>query len=289
MYIAEYISEFKKSKNPYYLVRAFSLLIQEGRLIESLWSFWCIIRYNPSKIVLEDDAIIQQAKLLISQLNNDPFFLSRNNIIEKYKTNYLLKLPTDFNGARTESIVETNGMIIIGEYATASAKLIVATKNECKTHLFYQKIKGVRHIHSVHQIGETAKLLIATGDKKKMVDQWEIGLGTITFEKRLSKRLSGYTTSIRVNNVDFFGTDFSSRPNYITTLDGEKYFFPLIAYKKFTEAFLNLNNRYILSINLGHKPIDEKIAASIFDTKLREFIYCDYVSIPNISQDDLSN
>jgi len=89
--------------------------------------------------------------------------------------------------------------------------------------LDYKNLEGVRHIHSIHDCGDQSHLLIATGDKNKMLDQWRID----------------------------------------------------------SDAFYSNDNRYILSINIRHKPIDDRLAACIFDTKNKECIFSDYILLSN--------
>jgi len=126
MYIAEYISKFKRTKYPYSLFRTLILIVKKGRIIKTIFSIWCFLRYRPSKVVRGNDSIIQKAHLIISHFKVDLFFLSKNEIIEKYQRKYSLDFPDNFNGARSEGIVEIGSMLINGEYSSESAKLAMA-------------------------------------------------------------------------------------------------------------------------------------------------------------------
>jgi hypothetical protein len=138
-------------------------------------------------------------------------------------------------------------------------------------------LPGVLHIHSIHLYNES-ELLISTGDTKKLTDVWVVKGHDIEFKKRIRRYLAGYTSAITVNNQHFFGTDFSGRPNFIETLDGERYFFPPKAYKMWVYAFYGFSDRYIVAINYDLTSQGRREALSIFDAVNRQFIFCEYYS-----------
>lgn len=79
-----------------------------------------------------------------------------------------------------------------------------------------------------------------------------------------------------VNGTSYFGTDFSSRPNYLETLNGSKYMFPPKAFKMYCSALDALDNRYILAVSKQLEPVGNRKALSIFDAEEQKYIYCDY-------------
>lgn len=88
------------------------------------------------------------------------------------------------------------------------------------------------------------EILITTGDSNKYLDQWEYRNKKLIFRKRLMNKLGGHTAIAAVNGDWYLGSDFSSRPNYIENIDGEKYFFPKIAYYMYVLKFITYQNRY---------------------------------------------
>jgi hypothetical protein len=80
----------------------------------------------------------------------------------------------------------------------------------------------------------------------------------------------------KVNGEYFFGTDFSSRPNCIQTLDGTKYFFPEKAYKLYVAAFFAFFDRYFVCVNTELSAVGPTKTVSVFDAHRRRFVFCEY-------------
>jgi hypothetical protein len=97
------------------------------------------------------------------------------------------------------------------------------------------------------------------------------------FSRRLRQRLAGFTAAVEVKGEYFFGSDFSSRPNFIETLGGRKYFFPEKAYRLRADLFCVFFERYIAAINRDLEVLGGRRALSVFDTVRREFIFCDHL------------
>jgi hypothetical protein len=142
----------------------------------------------------------------------------------------------------------------------------------------------VRHIHAIHRYGNSGEFLVTTGDSSKRLDLWSARDGELRFVKGLKKRLAGFTAVVRVKDEYYFGTDFSSRPNFIVTLAGTKYFFPQLAYNRFVTDFYPYLDRYIVAMSCELAVAGGRKTVSIFDTTLRRFIYCEECS----SQADFS-
>jgi len=281
--IAQYFAEFKKTKNPLHLVMAIILIVLQGKIDEVVFGIYCLLVFKPSKVLVpKDDALeecLNMARMAAASYKERSFF-TRDQLVECFGNKFKVRdLPVGFTGCRIESIVQINDLLIIGDYGTtnASATVAVIGKETCTINNFYNQLPGVLHIHSIHLINES-ELLISTGDTKKLTDLWVVEGNDIKFKKRIRRYLAGYTGAIKVNHQHFFGTDFSGRPNFIETLDGERYFFPSKAYKMYVEAFYAFSNRYIASINVDLNCLGNRKTLSIFDTLCRQFIFCEYYS-----------
>jgi hypothetical protein len=123
--------------------------------------------------------------------------------------------------------------------------------------------------------GDSGEFLVSTGDTHKFLDLWIARNGKVSFVRRLRKHLAGFTAAVRVNGDYYFGTDFSNRPNFITRLGGEKYFFPSKAYRLHVTAFYAYFDRYIVSINEEFRIVGGRRTLSVFDAVQKQFIFCE--------------
>lgn len=202
--------------------------------------------------------------------------LSRERLIELYGGAFKVSLlPNDFQGARYESICHDSERLIIGEYGENS-RIAYVTPESCVMSDYYRQVRGVRHIHSIERYENSGEFLVSTGDSRKFLDLWIAANGRLSFVRRLCKRLAGFTAAVRVNGDYYFGTDFSSRPNYIRTLGGRKYFFPKKAYRLHVTHFYAFFNRYIASMNTELRVAGGKKTLTVFDAVKQRFISCDY-------------
>jgi len=283
MSIAQCMAEFQKTKNPFYLIKTIILIVRQGKIDEVLFGIYCMLFFKPSKaLVRNDDELKENMNMArtVAALYKERDFYTRDQLIDCFGDKFKVSaLPLEFTGCRTESIVQINNLLIVGDYGTtnASATVAIISKETCTINNFYNQLPGVLHIHSIHLFNES-ELLISTGDTKKLTDLWVIEANDIKFKKRIRKYLAGYTAAIKVNNQHFFGTDFSGRPNFIETLEGERYFFPSKAYKMWVFAFYAFSDRYIVSINTDLECLSNRKALSIFDTVNKQFIFCEYYS-----------
>ena len=175
MSIAQCIAEFKKTKNPFFLIKAIFLIVRQGRIIEVVFGIYCNLVFKPSKILVgnekEFEECVNIAKTAAALDKERPFF-TRDQLIEcfgeKFKVN---DLPLEFTGCRTESIVQINNLLIVGDYGTtnASATVAIISKEKCNLNNFYNHLEGVLHIHSIHILNKS-EILISTGDTKKLTD-----------------------------------------------------------------------------------------------------------------------
>lgn len=281
--ITENIVKFKETKNPFYLAKAIYLVLRRGRTHELLYGIYCQWAHAPAQVhpSAEIDEILQhfeQNKVIYKRE-----FLSQQQLRELYGDRFAVdQLPEVFAGTRAESIIETEDSLIIGEYGMDdnSARLATVTKDECFINDYYMHQSGIRHIHSLHAYDDNNNILVATGDRLKVLDLWHQNGSDLTYTKRLKRFLAGYTAMANIQGNFYFGTDFSARPNYIEMQDGKKFFFPEPAYKRFVMSFHIHKDRYLLSLNSNLDDLGGRKTLSIFDTETKQFIYCEEVDLP---------
>jgi hypothetical protein len=272
--ITAHVHEFRKTKNILVLITILILVIRQRRTLELLYGAYCNLFHRPSPVRPSDNegALNSILNGMSGIVHDDK--LSRGRLIELYGADFKVSLlPSDFQGARCESICQEDGGLIIGEYGENS-RIAYLTRDSCVMSDYYRQVPGVRHIHSIERYGNSGELLVSTGDGSKLLDLWVASHGKMRFVKRLRRYLAGFTAAINVNGEYYFGTDFSSRPNFIGTLRGEKFFFPTKAYNLFVSHFYAFFDRYIVSINSEIRAGGRQ-TLSVFDTLNRTFIFCE--------------
>ncbi len=278
--ITDYIAGFKKTKKIFLLVKAVSMILKQKRADEFFFGVYCYFLNKPSfiKYSNNNDLIRSLLKANLSFLERYNLSVSVKDLLKLYGDKFNIKfLPDDFIYTRRESIFCNKDILIIGEYSGNLSRLAYITKETCIVSNYYSSDPGVKHIHSIQKYGNYGKFLVSTGDTLKLLDLWKIEDGGLKFVKRIKKKRAGYSAITKIKDKYFFGSDFSNRPNYIETCSGKKYFFPKKAYKKYVIAFEKYLERYILSLNGDIKKSGGKITLSVFDTTVREFIFCDYL------------
>jgi len=201
--------------------------------------------------------------------------LTRDRLTELYGEEFAVwYLPAYFRLALAHAVCRDRDRLILGEYGEGS-RIACLTAGSCTVNRYYETVPGVRHIHSILQYGENGTFLVTTGDGTKVLDLWCSEEGGISFVRRLRTHLAGFTAAARVGGEYYFGSDFSSRPNFIETLEGAKYFFPAKAYRRFVTAFYICFDRYIVSVNSDLGSVGGGRTLSVFDTVPKHFVYCD--------------
>ena len=286
--ITENVVKFKQTKNPYYLAKAIFMVLKRGRTHELLYGIYCKA-VHPASPVTPTSADIIDPILQDFEENKHIYkreFLSVPQLKEIYGDKFAInKIPSIFAGTRSESIIETENSLILGEYGmdNNSARIALVTKDDCIINDHYMHESGIRHIHALHSLGNTDNndFLVATGDRLKVLDEWSNDNTSITYTKRLKRFLAGYTAMVKVNGEFYFGTDFTARPNYIEMRDGTKFFFPETAYTMFVMNFKAIDNRYLLALSSSLDDFGSLKALSIFDTVDQCFVYCEPVELPD--------
>ena len=279
--ISEHISRFINTKNITHIGKAFLLIMRQKRLLELSYGVYCSIFFKSSAVFsIEHDKDLQSVMRTALSFSTSDWFFSREQLVDIFEGKFAVnRLPLDFQGTRSEGIIFDQNFLIIGEYGIPNGKrLFYVTQQSCRAYDYYQSNKHIAHIHALYKSAFSRDIIITTGDSEKKLDLWQLESDVLVFKKTLKSILAGHTAITKVGNSYYMGTDFSSRPNYIERLDdGKMIFFPAPAYKMFSVAFQEHQNRYILAINKELEPLGDKWALSVFDTAIEKFIYCDYI------------
>jgi hypothetical protein len=275
--ITSLLRDFREHKDIRALFRAIAMIVRQRRTLETLYGVWCNLMYRPSRLTPCSD--LEQLASILDRRNEfaRPSRLTRDRLIELYGKEFAIaSLPEDFLFARLEAVCRDGDRLIVGEYGEG-ARIACVTARSCRLNGYYCNVAGVRHIHSIVRYEETGEFLVATGDGAKVLDLWGTTGGEVRFSRRLRRNLAGYTAAVNVNGDYYFGTDFGGRPNFITTMDGAKYFFPPKAYRRFVSAFFVVSDRYIVSVNRDLDSAGGVKTLSVFDTVEKQFVFCDYL------------
>ena len=280
--IAQCFTAAKETWNPLYLVKAVYLIISEGRFIEVIYGMNCYIFSSPSAVnphphwnsLAVLDGNLKQSLFPLKDL------LSREEIVQVFGQDYAVHcLPKDFSGARIEGIAFSGTFLILGEYGLPGKRIAIVSNLSCRINNYYEKNSSVRHIHSICSASNAGSLLVTTGDSAKVLDQWTVRDGDISLVKHMKKSFAGYTSMLRMSGEYYFGTDFTSRPNYLEVFgnDPKKFFFPEKSYYMYVLRFVPIKNRYIACLSRELHSLGGRYALSVFDVEQKEFVFCDYV------------
>lgn len=272
--ISGHIAKARASKNPVHLVRAATLAVRQRRTAEIVHSLTTLVTARPSRI---DPIPETELRTLMPQLRawiREPWRYPRERAIERWGHEFAMdQLPADFAGSRWEGVARGPDFVALGEYEMPAKRVFIVTRTECHLVDHYVHDPKVLHIHALCYDPDTDSLLISTGDASKVLDSWDVHEGKAVFRERLRDRFAGHTGLLKVGAEVYLGTDFSSRPNYIETLTGSRYYFPRAAFRSYVVRFLAIG-RYLLSMNKEIEPLGGKLVISIFDTETRRFVFC---------------
>lgn len=265
--ITSLMSGFMRTKNPMLLFRATWLSMRQGRIPE-------IARSTLAELVMRPSPIADCPECQIRGVfdKTDPFLgctFSREGLTKHFGERFAA-LPADFQGTRWSCLCPVEGATVIGEYFEGKRVFLVGD-GFCHASLHYHGQPDVRHIHSV--VSRGGDLLVSTGDARKALDLWRVESGLPVFRKRLRKHSAGFTAAADTRREVFFGTDFSSRANWIETLGGKRYPYPCESYRCYVEAMQCIEDRFIVSVNKSKLEGKRKFW-SVFDTEQKSFLYC---------------
>ena len=265
--ITSLMSGFRRTKDPTLLLRAAWLSMRQGRIPE-------IARSALAELLMRSSPVADNTGCHIGEVFRevDPLFgctFSRKGLVEHFGQRFS-SLPDDFQGTRWSCICPVEGATVIGEYFEEKRVFLVGD-GFCHHSRHYHGQPDVRHIHSV--ACREGDILVSTGDARKALDQWCVENGRPVFKNRLRKHSAGYTAATGTEHDIYFGTDFSSRANWIETLDGRRHTYPGEAYRCYVEAMQCIEDRFIVSVNKSKLERSRKVW-SVFDTREESFIYC---------------
>jgi hypothetical protein len=273
--ITELVHHFQATKSLPVLALLAATIVRQRRTVELLYGGHCSIFHRPSPIHPPEDPEALERILCQRAEFAQHAVLDREQLMRAYGDRVAMQgLPTSFLAARRESVWEENGRLILGEYGEG-ARVACITESACVVNDHYERIPGVRHIHSIQNFGDTGDFLVATGDGHKFLDLWSSSGDEVRFVRTITKRLAGFTAAAEVGGEYYFGSDFSGRPNFIRVLGGPRYFFPEKAYLMHAAAFHVLFDRYLVSVNKELNVSGGRRALSVFDTRTHRFVYCD--------------
>ena len=275
-FITSHVQRFRETNDVLSLVKALILIFRQGRTLELMYGGYCSLFHPPSPVA----SCGEEVRTSILGHRGEfvhPTILTRDQVLRVYGGEFkVCSLPADFAFALRHSICRMGDGLIIGEYGEDS-RIAYVTSEGCSINDHYRAVPQVRHIHAVARYGDAGRFLVATGDGAKVLDLCVETGGELRFVKRLRRYLAGFTAVARVKGEYYFGSDFSGRPNFIETLQGDKYFFPAKAYKLFVSDFFVFHDRYIVSVNNELIVSGGRKTVSIFDVVEKRFILCDYL------------
>lgn len=258
-------SGFRRTGNPAFLARALVLSFRQGRLPEIARSAAMELAIRPSTVSRVGDDFRNVVGRTDSHLGGT---FTREGMAEKFG-NMFLELPKDFQGTRWSNLCPVGDLTVVGEYFEGK-RLFLVGRERCLQFRRYLDQPDVRHIHSVISRGD--EILVSTGDARKALDLWRLTGEDLVFVKRLRKHSAGFTGATKLGGKLFFGTDFSSRPNWIET--GRKRFpFPRACYRFYVEAMQAVDSRFIVTVNKDKLVSRGRKVWSVFDAVEGKFLY----------------
>ncbi len=264
--ITEYFRRFRRTGNPRFLAGALALSLRQGRFSEMARSAVMELTTRPSSVPSgggECRNVIRRA---------DPYLgctFTREDMIGRFGDGFL-ELPEDFQGTRWSGICRMGDLTVVGEYFEGK-RLFLLGNGRCLQLRWYLRQSDVRHIHSVVSLGDD--ILVSTGDARKALDLWRLAGDEPVFVKRLRKHSAGFTGAAKLGGRLFFGTDFSSRPNWIET-DGKRFPFPRACYRSYVEAMQAVDDRFIVAVNRDKLVDKGRKVWSVFDAAEEKYVYC---------------
>ena len=267
--ITSLIAGFRRTGNPLLLARAALNSLRQGRLPEIARSAVREVCMHPSKVTADNgcwESLLERVSPFLGHT------FTRERLCEVFGEEFA-QLPADFQGTRWSCILRRDGHTLVGEYFEGKRVFIVGS-DSCRVCEHYLGEPDVRHIHSIADSG--GDIYISTGDARKALDLWQIHNGNPVFTKRIRKHSAGFTATAKVGDEVFFGTDFSSRPNWIESLSGKKYAFPAETYRCYTEAMQTIDNRYVVAVNKNMLSGGVKFV-SVFDSLNESYVWCSRV------------
>lgn len=287
--IAECIEAFRRSKNPTAMLKALREVIAQRRTIEAMYGAYCFALYRPSPISTPSCA----PSVLAAAVKAGHDLPLQEIVVED-----LPGVGPQHFRTRLESIAQKGDSVLLGEYASDSARMVLLSRSGVLVSTYYNGQNGVRHLHSIAE-GEGDNVFVSTGDSTKRLDEWEIHSGKMYFRRSIIRYTGGFTASAKVRGELYFGTDFSGRPNYLLRMsDRRKFPLPRPAFSHFVYAMRPYLSRYIIcrckavdTVFLSDELIQGRAGhtIAIFDTAEEGYIYADVAPQPMVALEAISS
>jgi hypothetical protein len=249
------------------LIAAIAAVIKQGRAIEVAYSLYSLIIHRPGITVSTFDPIA------ISVLSSTSHVEPEDIAFQQYQSSFprlshwLCNVPL-----RLHTVAEIGELTLAGEYGEGSARIFVMDDVQCSVTHYYNNRAGVRHIHCIHAISDDA-FVITTGDSQRSADLWRIEDGKIRFDRTILRLFGGFTAATRAGGHDYFGSDYSGRPNYLWRMaDGKKFFLPSAIFHYFVDNMFTVEDRYIVVVAKQLDTAGGGRKAALFDTEIGRFV-----------------
>jgi hypothetical protein len=274
-YITAHARRWRSDRNLISLLSTAYHILRQGRGTEVLYGLYCMATSRASLVQAgETEGIQAVLPAMESELMRSIAVLSRDELVELFRDWYAVaELPDDFEGCRTQALARIGSRLVIGEYGRCSSRVVVVSRERCEVFRPYEQMSGVRHIHLICPTGNRNEFFVTTGDATKVLDRFVLADGAPRFVERHRAKFAGYTAAANVRGQFFFGTDFSSRPNYLETLQGRKHFFPEPAYSKWVVSLTSISQRYLAVVSCDVRRGDSR-TVSVFDAVEQAFVLC---------------
>ena len=265
--ITDCIIALRERPSPRTFTAALAIIIRQGRLREVLYSLGAQLVHRPGRVVPARIAghVLALASKRVTETE------------EAALADYLASFPRvsrclDGVRLRLHGVADLGGYTVAAEYGETNPRLFLLDDAGCRVSTHYWGLKGVRHIHCVHPLAQD-RFLLTTGDSLRVADLWGIVAGELRFERRILSFFGGFTGGATVAGKNYFGSDYSGRPNYLWRLeDGKRFFLPADCFRMFVDRMEVIDQRFIL---VTCKRLDAGGGgrrAVVFDASIESFV-----------------
>lgn len=265
--ITERVRAFRQRPGVATFYKALSGIVRQRRLVE--------VAHGAGHFMLCKPSIPRQSKLPASVLTCAERLLtfSEAAAVDRERSEHrLLERWIPDIAVRPHSVAVCGEATIVGEYCETGARIFMLTGHRMVVSDHYCREPGVQHIHLVHAV-DNEYFLVSTGDSRRLLDLWRIDGGQLRFERRLMRRLAGFTGVATVRGETYLGSDFSSRPNYLLRLrDRRKFFLPREAFLRYVWLVEPVDDRYLIVGSKTLEIVGGMRSVSIFDAAMACFV-----------------
>jgi hypothetical protein len=268
--IGEHYVRFREQRRPTDLLRLILAIASQGRLPELVYSAWLTATTRPSEVARTTEF---DAAPALAAFGNLPL-IYHNPTCWPSSLPSRTRLPAQLE-VKSSNVIQCGNWDVLGEYAHRGARLIFLCEDRVLVDDHYSGHRGVRHIHALHRMSET-EFLVTTGDAAKRVDLWSCAGDRPRFVRNLMRWQGGFTGAVRVAGRDYFGSDYSGRPNYLLRWqDRARFPLPAPAYRMYCESLHAWGDHFVACVNRNLEADARQRWLSMFDTRSDEFVACE--------------